>query len=72
MELMCARMMMEDNSHDSTSSFARPENLRLQQQMRSCKLKCELADDVSVDDALTMLDALEKRLADLPSVPSDA
>eukprot|EP00965_Chrysotila_dentata_P093481 3088131-Pleurochrysis_carterae.AAC.1 len=67
-------MMIEDDSHDSTvSSFARPENLRLQQQMRSCKLKCELADDVSVDDALTMLDALEKRhLADVPSVPSDA
>eukprot|EP00965_Chrysotila_dentata_P150569 4974398-Pleurochrysis_carterae.AAC.1 len=59
-------MIVEDHSHVSTSSFARPEKLRLQQQMRSCKLKCELADNVSVDDAVTMLEALEKRTADAP------
>ena len=45
---------------DTTSVFARPEHLRLQMQMRSCKLKCELADDVSVGDALTMLQTLQQ------------
>ena len=45
---------------DTTSAFARPEHLRLQMQMRSCKLKCELADDVSVGDALTMLQTLQQ------------
>eukprot|EP00965_Chrysotila_dentata_P193218 6175617-Pleurochrysis_carterae.AAC.2 len=48
MEQMCNRILfMEGQTHDSESVFARPENLRLRQQLRSCKLKCELADDVS-------------------------
>ena len=45
---------------DAESDFARPEYLRLQMQMRSCKLKCELADEVSVGDAMTMLDTLQQ------------
>eukprot|EP00965_Chrysotila_dentata_P055548 1842847-Pleurochrysis_carterae.AAC.1 len=48
-------------SHDSTSAFARPEHLRLKHEMRMCKLKCELADEVSVDDAMTMMDALQSK-----------
>ena len=46
---------------DTSSVFARPEHLRLKMQMRSCKLKCELADDVSVGDAMTMLATLRRQ-----------
>ena len=44
---------------DTSSVFARPEHLRLKMQMRACKLKCELADDMSVGDAVTMLRTLQ-------------
>eukprot|EP00965_Chrysotila_dentata_P146692 4844219-Pleurochrysis_carterae.AAC.1 len=63
MEQMCSRILfLEEQSHDSHSAFARPENLRLKQQLRVCKLKCELADDVSVNDAVTMIAALGERV----------
>eukprot|EP00965_Chrysotila_dentata_P260393 6213889-Pleurochrysis_carterae.AAC.2 len=53
----------EEASHDSDSVYVRPEALRLRQQLRNCKLKCELADLVDVDDALSMIDALQKKQA---------
>eukprot|EP00965_Chrysotila_dentata_P067106 2221195-Pleurochrysis_carterae.AAC.2 len=65
MEQMLKRMVArEQASHDKVGVFARPEALRLQQQLRRCKLKCELADSVSVDDALSMIDALQKKQQD--------
>eukprot|EP00965_Chrysotila_dentata_P255729 6212319-Pleurochrysis_carterae.AAC.2 len=51
----------EANSHDTSSAFARPEQLRLKHEMRMCKLKCELADNMSVDDAATMVSALASK-----------
>eukprot|EP00965_Chrysotila_dentata_P216841 6189603-Pleurochrysis_carterae.AAC.1 len=40
MEQMMKRIVArEEASHDVTSAFARPEALRLQQQLRKCKLK---------------------------------
>eukprot|EP00965_Chrysotila_dentata_P062223 2061362-Pleurochrysis_carterae.AAC.1 len=66
MEQMMKRIVArEEASHDVRSAFARPEALRLQHQLRKCKLKCELADSVSVDDALSMIDALQRKQASL-------
>ena len=45
---------------DHTSVFARPAHLRLRLQMRSCKLKCELADEVSPAEAVTMLASIQQ------------
>eukprot|EP00965_Chrysotila_dentata_P210850 6186138-Pleurochrysis_carterae.AAC.1 len=48
MEQMMKRIVArEEASHDVDSAFARPETLRLWQELRRCKLKCELADAVS-------------------------
>ena len=51
----------EEQWCDTESVFARPERLRLKLQMRSSKLKCELADDVSLETAATMLEALRSQ-----------
>eukprot|EP00965_Chrysotila_dentata_P148413 4899910-Pleurochrysis_carterae.AAC.1 len=62
MEQMMKRIVArEEAAHDTESVFARPEALRLKQQLCKCKLKCEMADSVSVDDALTMMDALTRK-----------
>eukprot|EP00965_Chrysotila_dentata_P001773 58671-Pleurochrysis_carterae.AAC.8 len=65
MEQMLKRIVArEETSHDENSSVsARPEALRLRQQLRKCKLKCELANSITVDDALSMIDALQKKQA---------
>ena len=68
MERIC---VAEVQWRDSSSVFARPEHLRLQMQMRSCKLKCELADDVSVGDAITMLQTL-RQAADAASTERES
>ena len=54
----------EHQWRDTESVFARPENLRLKMQMRACKLKCELADEVSVSSAITMLATLKRKAAE--------
>eukprot|EP00965_Chrysotila_dentata_P064136 2123700-Pleurochrysis_carterae.AAC.1 len=62
MEQMMKRIVAREGaSHDVDSAFARPEALCLRQELRRCKLKCELVDAVSVDDALSMIDALQKQ-----------
>ena len=58
LQMMERISVAEAQWRDTTSVFARPEHLRLKMQMRACKLKCELADDVSVGDAMTMLQTL--------------
>eukprot|EP00965_Chrysotila_dentata_P082960 2736844-Pleurochrysis_carterae.AAC.2 len=64
MQQMLERIVFtEATSHDTTSDFARPEQLRLRHEMRMCKLKCELADDVSLDDANTMVSALASEVS---------
>ena len=68
MERIC---VAEVQWRDSSSVFARPEHLRLQMQMRLCKLKCELADDVSVGDAITMLQTL-RQAADAASTERES
>eukprot|EP00965_Chrysotila_dentata_P146592 4840449-Pleurochrysis_carterae.AAC.1 len=62
-QMMKQIVAREEASHDTESVFARPERLRLKLELRTCKLKCELADEVAVDDALTMVTALEMKLA---------
>ena len=52
---------MEESWTDATSVYARPEKMRLRQQLRSCKLKCEIADEVSVEDAVSMVQALRSK-----------
>eukprot|EP00965_Chrysotila_dentata_P237583 6202001-Pleurochrysis_carterae.AAC.1 len=53
MEQMLKRIVArEEASHDAGSLYARPEALRQTQQLRKCKLKCELADSVNIHDAL--------------------
>ena len=54
----------ETQWRDTESVFARPENLRLQMQMRACKLKCELADEVTVSAAITMLGTIRQKAAE--------
>eukprot|EP00965_Chrysotila_dentata_P105099 3471710-Pleurochrysis_carterae.AAC.2 len=62
MEQMLMRICQSEASwHDAASPFARPEKLRLQHHLRSCKLKCELADEVPVSHAVSMLVALKQR-----------
>eukprot|EP00965_Chrysotila_dentata_P160336 5294182-Pleurochrysis_carterae.AAC.2 len=64
MEQMLKRIVArEEASHDADNLYARLEALRLKQQLRKCKLKCELPDLVDVDDAFAMIDALQKRRA---------
>eukprot|EP00965_Chrysotila_dentata_P131236 4338500-Pleurochrysis_carterae.AAC.1 len=61
MEQMMKRIVArEEASHDTDNVFARPEKLRLKLELRSGKLKCELADSISVDDAVSMVSALEE------------
>eukprot|EP00965_Chrysotila_dentata_P174480 5759295-Pleurochrysis_carterae.AAC.1 len=62
MEQMMVRISNQElNWHDTYSAFARPEQLRLKQQLRACKLKCEFADELPVSDAVCMLQALRKQ-----------
>eukprot|EP00965_Chrysotila_dentata_P017171 570119-Pleurochrysis_carterae.AAC.1 len=64
MEQMMKRVVARlEMSHDSVNMFARPEALRLAQHLRKWKLECELADSVSVTDALSMIDALQRKQA---------
>eukprot|EP00965_Chrysotila_dentata_P057148 1896151-Pleurochrysis_carterae.AAC.1 len=64
MEQMMKRIVArEEASHDVDSVFARAEARRLQQQVRKCKLKYELADAVSTDDARSMIHALQRKQA---------
>eukprot|EP00965_Chrysotila_dentata_P030756 1024443-Pleurochrysis_carterae.AAC.2 len=61
MEQMMKRIVAtEEASHDVYSVFARPEKIRLKLELRSYKLKCELADSLSVDEAASMVAALER------------
>eukprot|EP00965_Chrysotila_dentata_P168297 5557703-Pleurochrysis_carterae.AAC.2 len=60
-EMMKQIVARDEASHDTESIFARPERLRLKLKLRTCKLKCELADAVEVNDALTMVAALGKK-----------
>eukprot|EP00965_Chrysotila_dentata_P127866 4228268-Pleurochrysis_carterae.AAC.10 len=52
------------------SCFARPENLRLGQHLRFCKLKRELDDDVSIADAAPMLEATKNKRITARAVPT--
>eukprot|EP00965_Chrysotila_dentata_P115738 3825115-Pleurochrysis_carterae.AAC.1 len=64
METIMKRIVAREEAlHDTDSAFARPERLRLKLELRSCKLKCELADGIAVDDAVSMVAALEERAA---------
>eukprot|EP00965_Chrysotila_dentata_P019992 661748-Pleurochrysis_carterae.AAC.1 len=65
METMMKRIVAREveASHDTDNVFARPERLRLKLELRSCKLKCELTDDIAFDDAVSMVAALEERAA---------
>ena len=60
-QLMGRIAYMEESWTDATSVYARPEKMRLRQQLRSCKLKCEIADEVSVEDAVSMVQALRSK-----------
>ena len=61
LQLMSRMAYTESTWEDASSVFVRPEKWRLRQQLRSCKLKCELADDVSVDEAASMVEALRSK-----------
>eukprot|EP00965_Chrysotila_dentata_P212051 6186801-Pleurochrysis_carterae.AAC.2 len=62
MEQMLHRICYAEESWlDSDSVFARPEKLRLRQQLRSCKIKCDLADDLPAPSAVCMLQALQQK-----------
>eukprot|EP00965_Chrysotila_dentata_P076918 2539528-Pleurochrysis_carterae.AAC.1 len=63
MEKMLHRIYFTEQLwHDTDSLFSWPENkLRLKQQLRSCKLKCEFADEVPVSEAISMLRLLRKK-----------
>ena len=52
---------MERSWADTTSVYACPEKLRLRQHLRLYKLKCEIADDVSFDEAISMVEALRSK-----------
>eukprot|EP00965_Chrysotila_dentata_P257084 6212763-Pleurochrysis_carterae.AAC.3 len=59
MEQMMIRICNQEvNWHDTSSTFARPKQLRLKQQLRACKLKCEFADELPLSVAVCMLQAL--------------
>ena len=51
----------ESTFADTTSVYARPDRLRLRQILRSRKLKCEFADELSVSDAMSMVQALQAK-----------
>ena len=58
MQLMERIAFQESTWTDTQSVFARPDRIRLRQQLRSSKMKCEIADEVSVGEAVTMVSAL--------------
>ena len=62
-QLMGRVACMEESWTDASSVYARPEKMRLRQQLctTSCKLKCEIADEVSVEDAVSMVQALRSK-----------
>lgn len=61
MQMMNRICYLEETWHDTSSVFARPDRLRLQQQLRASKLKCELPDTVLVADAISMIEALQQQ-----------
>eukprot|EP00965_Chrysotila_dentata_P094301 3117852-Pleurochrysis_carterae.AAC.2 len=63
MQMMKRICYLEATWHDTSSVFVRPSRLRLQRQLRASKLKCEIPDSVSVTEAVSMIEALQKRAA---------
>eukprot|EP00965_Chrysotila_dentata_P196485 6177603-Pleurochrysis_carterae.AAC.1 len=62
LEQMMIRLCNEEVKwHGSTSDFARPEQLRLKQQLCACKLKCEFAIELPVTNVACMLQALHDK-----------
>ena len=57
-QLMSRIAFQESHWCDTSSVYVRPDRLRLRTQLRSCKLKCEMADKVEIADAVTMVKAL--------------
>ena len=63
MEQLLNRMVFQEDSWaDTTSVFARPEKLRLRNQLKSCKLKCEVADEISMQDAMSFIEAVRVQM----------
>eukprot|EP00965_Chrysotila_dentata_P036091 1201770-Pleurochrysis_carterae.AAC.1 len=59
---ICAQ---EEALHDTQNMFARPEKLRLREQLRSKKLKCDVADAKdAADSVIDMMSVLSQRASD--------